>query len=145
MGDYCKEGERGPKGSKWLPMESELAKEKHPGALRKSEQRKDSLAYCMITRRQVIAEHKALSHGHGGSSSVEKWCGFRWYCYFTRGKWTMKGKVQLFPHKDTNIKEDKVIILQYDVLITFNKTPLNELKTGICLAYNGKQLTIFHP
>ena len=37
MGDYCKEGERGPKGSKWLPMESELAKEKHPGALRKSE------------------------------------------------------------------------------------------------------------
>ena len=57
----------------------------------------------------------------------------------------MKGKVQLFPHKDTNIKEDKVIILQHGVLITFNKTPLNELKTGICLAHNGKQLTIFHP
>ena len=54
-------------------------------------------------------------------------------------------KGQLFPHKNTNIKEDKVIILQYDVLITFNKTLLNELKTGICLANNGKQLTIFHP
>ena len=73
MGDYCKEEERGPKGSKWLPMETEPAKEKHPGALRKSEQRKDILEYCIITWRQVIAEPEALSHQRGESSSVEKW------------------------------------------------------------------------